>query len=147
MTAEELLQKYPMEGHPENGLFLERHYPHTGPGRAASGGIHFYVAPGDRTVFHRIDCDEWWAFHAGADLDVWVVDPEGALTIHTLGEGGALLAFVPRGCIFAARHGDMARGGSFVSNITVPRYSTDSLELFTKEQMLALCPAVAAFWE
>lgn len=38
-----------------------------------SGSIYYFVAPGEITEFHRIDCDEYWCYNAGSPLEVWSV--------------------------------------------------------------------------
>lgn len=53
MKAKELIQRYSTEKHPENGIFIERHYESKKPGRADSGSIYYYVSPGEITEFHR----------------------------------------------------------------------------------------------
>lgn len=51
MRADELIKKYGMEEHIENGSFIERHYEEKVLKRAASGSIYYYVAAGEHTEF------------------------------------------------------------------------------------------------
>ena len=54
LTAEAPLRHFSLGAHPEIGMFVERHYINESASRAASGAIHYCVAPGKRTHFHRI---------------------------------------------------------------------------------------------
>lgn len=133
----------------ENGVFIEKHYESSKPGRADSGSIYYYVAPGERTEFHRIDCDEYWCHNAGADIELWALSPDGLLKKTLLGtsEAAEPLAFFRRGEIFASRLPKESSDGAFITCITVPRFSYESFELIEKETMLKLCPAASDFWK
>ena len=148
MTAKELAQRYQMAQHVENGTFTERHYTHGGTERAASGSIYYYVAPGERTEFHRIDCDEYWCYIAGEPLEVWLADESGEVSVQLLGvaENCEPLLYVRKGLIFASRS-RAAEDGTFLSCITVPRFAEKGFELFSEEQMLREIPQVRRFYE
>lgn len=149
MTAEELMGRFSMEKHIENGAFTERHYAHNGAGRPASGSIYYYVAPGEATQFHRIDCDEYWCFNLGSPLEVWQLAPDGALTVTTLGADADCepLVYISRGTVFAARNRAGGTEGTFLTCITVPRFSYDGFELISEDDMRAIFPASARFFE
>ena len=149
MTAKELKERFSMEAHVENGAYLEQHYPHTGSGREKSGLIYYYVAPGEHTEFHVIDCDEYWLYTCGAPLELWMISPEGKLEIRRLGvEDGCMpTLFFPSGVVFASRSSAASEDGTVLSCITVPRFSYESFRLLSKEETVALCPDAAAFFE
>lgn len=149
VTAEDLLKRYKMVPHEENGSFSETHYPYSDDGRAASGSIYYYVGAEERTMFHRIDCDEYWCYVKGAPLEVWLADGEGAVTVSKLGveEGCEPLLYVPRGMTFAARHSKDGREGTFLSCITVPRFQYEGSTLLTQEEAVEQFPALQAFYQ
>ena len=149
MKACELIRRYAMERHMENGMFIERHYDSDKPGRADSGSIFYYVAPGESTGFHRIDCDEYWCHNAGADIEIWSFTPEGILKKYILGtsERAEPFAFFKRGEIFASRLPEESPDGAFITCITVPRFTYEGFELMEKEKMLALYPESRGFWK
>lgn len=149
MRADELIKRYPVDPHAENGVFIERHYESDKPGRADSGSIYYYVAPGEITKFHRIDCDEYWCFNAGSDIEVWSFTEEGVLKKHTLGisEHAEPVVFFRRGEIFASRLSKNSDDGSFITCITVPRFTYEGFEIFEKERMIKLYPESSDFWE
>ncbi len=132
MTAEELMSRYAMEAHMENGSFRECHYKHSGPGRAASGSMYYYVAPGEFTQFHRIDCDEYWCFVQGAALKIFMIGEDGSLRSIKLGTepGCEPLVYIKKGVIFASVSLAEGNEGSFLSCITVPRFSYEGFEMF-----------------
>ena len=148
MRANELIKRYTMEQHIENGAFIERHYESTIPGRAQSGSIYYYVAPGEITEFHRIDCDEYWIYNAGSPIEVWVVDEAGVLHKHMLGvtESSEPMLYLKSGDIFASRLSKDSEDGTFITCITVPRFTYDGFELFEKEKMIEMYPEVKSFW-
>ena len=149
MEAKELIKKYAMDRHAENGIFIEKHYLSDKPGRADSGSIYYYVAPGEITEFHRIDGDEYWCHNAGADIEIWSFTPDGRLRKHILGtsEKAEPLAFFQRGEIFASRLPKESPDGAFITCITVPRFTYEGFELIEKEKMLELYPESSDFWE
>lgn len=149
MSVLKLLEKYDMKPHEENGSYSECHYKYDGEDRAASGSSYFYTAPGERTLFHRIDCDEYWCFNAGSALEVWVIDLEGKLEIKRLGveQNAEPLIYFPKGVIFASRNLDAGGEGTFFTCITVPRFSYQGFELVEKDEVLKICPEAEGFWK
>ena len=148
MRAEELVKRYAMQTHPENGCFVERHYPAAEPGRPASGSIYYFVGPAERTKFHRVDCDEYWCYIAGTPLEVWQFAKDGSLSVTRLGVEPDCdpLLYIEKGVVFAARHGQQVEEGTFLSCITVPRFSPAGFTLLEKEEMLDRYPAAKAFF-
>ena len=147
MRAEELMARYGMVPHVEHGAFRENHPAFSGEGRAPSGLMYYYVAPGERTQFHRIDCGEYWCYAAGSPLELWQIAPDGALSVSRLGveQDCEPVIFVPQGTIFAAK--GAPEEGTFLSCITVPRFSPEGLRLFSQQEMLDICPGVCRFYD
>lgn len=149
MKADELIKYFPMEKHVENGLFLVNNPPCDSHERQPSGCMYFYYYPNSDSKFHRLDCNEYWIYSAGAVLEMWLISPNGKLEVKKLGaEAGAQpTILVEAGTIFAGRHKKMVDDGTFLTNITVPRYSDDGFEIISKEDVIKLCPEAEAFWE
>ncbi len=148
MTAKEMTGRYPFSEHREHGLYSERNAAQAGAGRASSGYMYYYLRPGETTVFHRIDCDEYWSHNAGAEVELFVIGVGRTLKILRLGTttGAEPTVLVEKGSVFAARLGRSAADGSFVTCITVPRYDPSGLRCFSREEILSLCPEAAVFW-
>ena len=104
--AQDLAQRYEMEQHEEGGAFVDLKGSRTFGKRDASGAIYYYLPVGQVSDFHVIDCEEYWAFAAGATLELWCVSPKGELSVRLLGveDGADPLVCVPAGTVFAARH-------------------------------------------
>lgn len=149
MKAKDLIKNYSMEQHIENGVFIEQHYTSDTPGRAESGSIYYYVAPGETTEFHRIDCDEYWCYNAGSTIEIWSFGIDGTLHKHFLGtdKNATPFVFFRRGEIFASRLSAECDDGTFITCITVPRFTYDGFEAFEKEQMIKMYPESANFWD
>ena len=75
LTAADIIHKLGLKLHPEGGHYRETFRDtHTVDGRAASTAILFLLARGERSHWHRIDAVEIWHFHAGAPLQLEIVD-------------------------------------------------------------------------
>ena len=149
LEAEKLAENLHMSLQEEGGLVRENHYPVPGPGRASSGQSYYYFRPNVPTQFHTLDCDEYWVYHAGRDLEAWIIDPEGNLDVRRFGasEGAELCVYLKQGVAFAAKPIGTADTGTLISAITVPRFSDAGLHLVSKEDILRLCPAARAFYD
>ena len=149
--AKNLSKRYQMDPHEEGGSFVDLKAERVAGTRDASGAIYYYLPPDQVADFHVIDCDEYWAFVAGDTLELWIVSPDGKLSAELLGVEASAdpLVFVPAGCMFAARAHDAEaqREGTFLSCITVPRFSYDGWRLVKRDELEALCPAALAFYQ
>lgn len=149
MTAYELMKRFSMEAHIENGAFIEKHYEDNSGKRALSGSIYYYVAPDELTEFHKIDCDEYWCYVEGSTLDVWIVDETGGVSVRKLGveDGCEPFIYIRRGLIFASKHSQPCTDGTFITCITVPRFSYEGFTMLKKDEMLSKYPEVHKFYK
>lgn len=149
MLAKDLAQLYTMQPHAETGVFQERHYAAPAGGRPNSGSIYYYLSPGERADFHVVDCDEYWAYHCGEPLEMWILEQDGGITKRMLGlgEGREPLLMVRPGTVFAVRHLAGARDGTFVSCITAPRFQYEGWHLYTRDEALQKWPQLKEFYE
>src|SRR6185437_9692052 len=53
--------------------------------RSASTAIYYLLCDGGHSAWHRIRSDEVWHFYAGDPIDVHVLDANGTLVTHRLG--------------------------------------------------------------
>lgn len=85
LTAEAVIRLLELAPHPEGGHFRETFRDAAGPdGRARSTAIHFLLAAGERSAWHRVDAVEIWHFHAGAPLELALAEG-GTVTRIRLG--------------------------------------------------------------
>ena len=115
ITADELAKRFGMEPHVEGGSFIELDEPlPEGAPRAASGVIYYHLGAQEYSDFHVLDSDEYWLWHAGTPLEIWMLDENGALEIRRLGVDAESepCVLIKAGVIFGARHiaGDCADG-------------------------------------
>ena len=65
-TVAEIIARLELRPHPEGGHYREpSRSPHGRRRRARSTAIHFLLARGERSHWHRIDAVEIWHFYAG----------------------------------------------------------------------------------
>jgi uncharacterized protein len=87
LSAAEIIRLLNLKPHPEGGHFRETFRDaHTIDGRrAASTAIHFLLARGDRSHWHRVDAVEIWHYYAGAPLCLEIAPPDRPIERITLG--------------------------------------------------------------
>ncbi|WP_019988763.1 cupin domain-containing protein [Rudanella lutea] len=154
MTAHDFVQAYHMQPHPEGGYFAETYRSaetiahealparFTG-GRAFSTAIYFLLERHHRSALHRIQADEVWHFYAGGPLNVYVIDPAGALSVIRLGNnpaaGEVFQAVVPAGCWFGSKP---AEGVSFslVGCTVAPGFDFADFEMAERTDLLRHYP-------
>ena len=98
-----------LQRHPEGGWYGETWRASSADGgRAAASAIHYLLAAGDRSHWHRVDAAEIWQWSAGGPLELRIHEPgSGSVTTHVLGgdvvAGEWPQAVVPAGWWQAAR--------------------------------------------
>lgn len=101
-SAGDIIRLLDLKPHPEGGHYREtfRDSRIVGDGRAASTAIHFLLARGERSHWHRVDAVEVWHWHAGAPLKLEIANG-GTVSVITLGAdllaGEQPQAIVPAG--------------------------------------------------
>ena len=87
LSAADVVRLLDLEPHPEGGHFREtfRDARRIEGGRAASTAIHFLLARGERSHWHRLDAVEVWHWHAGAPLTLAAACEAGPVTRLRLG--------------------------------------------------------------
>ena len=154
MTAQELIQKFSLQPHPEGGWYKETYrssesIPVAGlpsrfdGSRSFSTAIYFLLEQGNYSAFHRIKADECWHFYAGDVLQVYMILDDGELEIISLGndiEKGQQFQFVvPANCWFASRP---AAGSDFcfVGCTVAPGFDFKDFEMAKAEELVTAYP-------
>lgn len=131
LPAEAVIAALGLVAHPEGGHYREvwRDAPPDG-GRGAATSIHFLLAAGESSHWHRVDADELWVWNAGGPLTLDLSADGIGITSHVLGPdlgaGGHLQRLVPRGCWQAARP---EAAWTLVSCIVAPAFHFAGFEL------------------
>ena len=150
MRADDLAARFNLEPHVEGGTFVELNEAvPEGMGRAPHGVIYYHLGSNEHSDFHVLDSDEYWLWHAGSTLEIWIVNDDGSMRIQRLGveDGADPCVLIKAGVIFGARHMAGACDGTFVSCVTAPRFSYEHYRILPREEMLEKYPASAAFFE
>ena len=150
MKMKDMIARFALEPHVEGGAFRELYRDgQQREGRGTSGVIYYYLGPEEHADFHVLDSDEYWLYHGGDTLEVWMVGPDGGMRVEKLGlaEGAEPCVLVKGGVIFGARHVRGAQDGTLVSCVTVPEFSYEQYRILSKEEMLASYPASESFWK
>lgn len=101
--------------------------------RSAGTSILYLLSEGARSAWHRIDADEIWYFHAGNPLALHVLQPDGGLVTHRLGDplrdpGSVFQAVVPAGLWFSAEPAD-PEGFALVGCAVAPGFEFSGFQL------------------
>ncbi|MDD3080071.1 MAG: cupin domain-containing protein [Paludibacter sp.] len=141
MTVENIKLKLDLQPHPEGGWYKETYrsaetlLTPEGNERNVSTAIYFLLENEDISHFHRIKSDEIWHFHAGAAIDIFIIE-NNELKIMKLGNdllaGEKPQIIVPANSWFAAQLHD-AKGYGLVSCTVAPGFDFNDFELATKE--------------
>jgi uncharacterized protein len=87
LTADAVIKLIDLKPHPEGGHFREtfRDALKIAGNRAASTGIYFLLARGERSHWHRVDAVEVWHWYGGAPLLLEISQSAGSVAQVTLG--------------------------------------------------------------
>ncbi|MGF6649163.1 cupin domain-containing protein [Paraburkholderia sp. GAS82] len=158
LAKDDLVRRFELQAHPEGGYFREtyrsaarvdRDGAGTGETRAASTAIYYLLCDGAHSAWHRIKSDEVWHFYAGEPLLVHVLDENGQLVTHRLGNalthpGTVFQAVVPAGLWFAAECADPATF-ALVGCTVAPGFEFSEFELADVDALRSAYPAQAEF--
>lgn len=140
--TDEVIRRFGMIPHPEGGHFVEIHRSNLEvrfgaiEGLAAATSILYLLTPGDFSAFHRLSYDEVWHYYWGAELEHFIISPNGELLTSQLGDGSKEMhvpfVVVPAGCYQAAR----PVGGPVLCGCTVaPGFHDGCFELATRGEL------------
>lgn len=153
-TAEELIEYYKLQPHPEGGYYSEQYrsvefilhenLPVRFNGdRHFSTAIYFLLLKENFSAFHKIASDECWHFYAGGRMNIHVLNQEGILTTVYLGanilHGERFQFVVPAGCWFASETSEET-SYSFVGCTVAPGFDFADFELANADELTALYP-------
>jgi len=154
MEAEQLIQQYNLQPHPEGGWYKETYRSSEMIGAASlparfggirffSTAIYFLLEQGNFSAFHKIKSDECWHFYAGQTLHVFVLYDNGQLETIKLGNNilnGEVFQFVvPANCWFASRPAPESKF-CFVGCTVAPGFDFADFEMAKADELTALHP-------
>lgn len=146
MKEKEIIKRFKLKPHFENGLFAEQHFCKKKAKRQESDAIYYYVRAKEKSRFHQIDSDEYWLYHFGSDLEVWIIYPNQKVEIKKcgMGKGAEPIVYVPKGAIFASKHLN-AKTGTLVTCLTVPAFDKKSFKIYQTKSLIKKYPILKKF--
>lgn len=140
-----MAERLGLSPHPEGGWYRETHrstdsVQWNGSPRAASTSILFLLEHPGISRLHRIDAEELWYWHAGADMEIHEIRPGGDLLVHRLGPGHAFQVAIPAGSWFGAKLASPATW-ALVGCAVAPGFEFSGFELADAAGLIACFPA------
>jgi predicted cupin superfamily sugar epimerase len=140
--------------HPEGGFYRETYRASEtipasvlptrfGGSRNFSTAIYFLLRSQDRSMFHRIQSDELWHYHAGSSLTIYVLQKQQLIT-HKLGpdvdKGDTLQIVIPAGCWFGAK-AEQPETYTLSGCTVAPGFDFQDFELADRKKLMNEFPA------
>lgn len=130
-SAQDIINELGLKPHPEGGYF-RRTYRNAANGdkRGHCSAIYYLLDQQDFALWHRIDADELWCWHAGGPLTLEIGRDKNSAQPQALGTD--ILAGERPQILVPADHWQRARsngGWSLVSCIVAPEFMFETLEL------------------
>jgi uncharacterized protein len=159
-TAEYWIKNLNLIEHPEGGFYREtyRSAEHASNSslpdrfrgdRNFSTSIYFLLRSKDQSLFHRIQSDEIWYYHAGSSLTLYVIDDEGFKTHHLgpeVDRGESLQIIIPATSWFGATVNE-ENSFTLSSCSVAPGFDFDDFELADRSSMITSFPDHATIIE
>ena len=128
------LAPLPLEGGMWVGTWADDH----------GSGIYYLLQPGDFSALHRLDATELWHHYAGDPVEMLLLEPEGGVRGHVLGddlaEGQRPCVVVKAGVWMGAR---TAGAWSLVGATMAPPYRDEGFELGEAAELMDRYPDAA----
>ena len=139
MNATKYIRKLGLEPHPEGGYYRQL-FGNDETGDKAVSTIYYMLTANDMSAFHRLhNMVEIWYFHAGEPLNIYVIDPDGTLTVHTLSEQNEMQVIIQPEQWFAAEISSK-RGFCLVGCAVGPAFRFENFELAQRDELMKMYP-------
>ena len=139
MDATEYIQKLGLVPHPEGGYYRQL-FGNDETGEKALSTIYYLLTANDMSAFHRLhNRVEVWYFHAGEPLNIYVINPDGTLTVHHLSEQDEMQVVIQPEQWFAADIPSKT-GFCLVGCAVAPAFSFENFELGNKSELQSQFP-------
>lgn len=135
----EWINKLQLQPHPEGGYYKQL-YGNDATGTKPISTIYYMLENDDISAFHRLhDVVEIWYYHAGEALNIYVIAPDGTLTVHRLAPDAEIQVIIQPEHWFAAEIPSQ-QGFSLVGCAVAPAFKFENFELANKEDLLQQYP-------
>ena len=150
--ARAYIKKLQLKKHPEGGYYrevyrsAEKILPDRLPQRYKSNrnfstSIYFLLEGNQFSAFHKLKSDELWHFYDGSDLKVYIINPNGDLTVSNLGRSSdaEFQIIIEKKCWFAAEVEDKNSFSLFGCTVA-PGFDFEDFKLGRREFLLKKFP-------
>lgn len=150
--ARKYIKKLQLKKHPEGGYYREvyrsgekilfDHLPKRYSSfRNFSTSIYFLLEGSQFSAFHVLKSDELWHFYNGSDLKVYIINPDGDLTVSKLGRssGAEFQIAIEKNSWFAAEVKDKKSFSLFGCTVA-PGFEFEDFKLGRREFLLKKFP-------
>lgn len=139
MNAKQYIEKLGLAPHPEGGYYRQL-FGNDETGKKPLSTIYYMLTANDMSAFHRLhEMVEVWYYHAGEPLNLYVIEPNGTLTVHRLSGDGEMQVVIEPERWFAAEI-PSKQGFCLVGCAVGPAFSFENFELAKKDELLRLYP-------
>jgi len=134
-SAKDIIQKLDLTPHPEGGYYRRTYQNDEGAeGRGHATAIYYLLEGKEFALWHKVDADEIWFWHAGGTLTLEINEKGHTTTAHALGSdiaaGEKPQILVPAHAWQRARSND---DWTLVSCCVSPGFLFDTYDLATPE--------------
>lgn len=124
----DLITELQLQPHPEGGYYKQL-FGNDATGEKAISTIYYMLEDDNISAFHRLhDVVEIWYYHAGEPLNIYVIAPDGTLTVHRLAPDAEMQVIIEPEHWFAAEI-PSHKGFTLVGCAVAPAFKFDNFEL------------------
>jgi len=153
IKADTLIKSLNLVPHPEGGYFKETYQSedivsglpdrYQGQSRSSGTSIYYLLKGNQYSAFHKIQSDEIWHFYEGSPLKIYVIDHNGKLNIHLLGNdinnGGNYQIVIKHNQWFAAQPIEQ-KGYTLMGCTVSPGFDYTDFQLAKRNELLEKYP-------
>lgn len=141
-----IIEKFQLKPHPEGGYYRQL-YGNDETGKKDISTIYYMLTGNDKSAFHRLHgVTEIWYYHAGEPLNIYVIDIDGNLTVHSLSPEGEMQVVILPEQWFAAEI-PSKEGFCLVGCAVAPAFSFENFELGHKDTLVEQFPQYDKLFE
>jgi len=139
MTKADYIEKLQLEPHPEGGYYRQI-FGNDASGKKDISTIYYMLSDNEISSFHRLHgVVEIWYFHAGEELTIYQIQPDGRLDIRTLSPQSDMQIVIQPEVWFAAEIRGK-KGFTLVGCAVAPAFSFDNFELADGQRLSETYP-------
>lgn len=163
MEKYDVTARLEMVPHPAGGYYQESYksafslpyQAHPGTPKPMASSIYYLLGEEDSCLFHSSTSEEVWSFLYGYPIDLYLLYPEGNVSIITIGSNLSIgetpqLTVAPNQIFGMKLHGRQKPGHNFLAYspepfalltcLSIPGFTKGSIRYFSQEEVSSLYP-------